>query len=320
MADILMRAEHLSKYFPIRSAILKREVGRITAVSDVSFELERGRTLGVVGESGCGKTTLGRVLMKIYEPTSGRIEFDGEDITRLDGARKRKNRMRMQMVFQDPYSSLNPRMRTEEIVAEPLWVNDVMSKKQAFAAVGPLLETVGLHASDARKYPHEFSGGQRQRISIARAIAIKPDLIVADEAVSALDVSIQAQILNLLSDLRAAYGSSYLFISHNLAVIRHISDQVAVMYLGEIVEMAETADLFARPLHPYTQALLSAAPVADRNSRKQRILLTGDIPSPSNPPRGCAFHPRCPWCMDVCRTEKPEERIDDAGHRVRCHL
>ena len=293
MSEALLEVKQLKKYFPIRSQLLKREVGAVKAVDGVTFSLNTGETIGIVGESGCGKSTLGRVLMKVYEPTGGEIYFGGRDITRLRGAELKEHRKQIQMIFQDPYASLNPKMRVRDIVAEPLWVNRMMSKEEAYGQVDSLLTTVGLRPTDAPKFPHQFSGGQRQRVGIARAIAMSPRLIVADEAVSALDVSVQAQILNLMMELKAANHLSYLFISHNLAVVKHISDKVGVMYLGNMMEIAEKNLLYHDAKHPYTQALLSAAPVADRTHKSQRIVLKGDVPNPANPPEGCPFHTRC---------------------------
>lgn len=320
MSEVLLEVKHLKKYFPIRSTLLKREIGAVKAVDDVSFFLNAGETIGIVGESGCGKSTLGRVLMKVYQPTAGQIIFDGKDITDLKGAELRENRKKMQMIFQDPYASLNPKMRVRDIVAEPLWVNGLMSKTEAYEKVDELLTTVGLRPTDAPKFPHQFSGGQRQRVGIARAIAMNPKLIIADEAVSALDVSVQAQILNLMMELKSRYNLAYIFISHNLAVVKHISDKVGVMYLGNMMEIAEKNALYGNAKHPYTQALLSAAPVADRTHKNQRIILTGDVPNPANPPKGCPFHTRCSHCMEICKTQKPVFKKVEAAHYVACHL
>ncbi len=320
MSEALLEVKQLKKYFPIRSQLLKREVGAVKAVDGVTFSLNTGETIGIVGESGCGKSTLGRVLMKVYEPTGGEIYFGGRDITRLRGAELKEHRKQIQMIFQDPYASLNPKMRVRDIVAEPLWVNRMMSKEEAYGQVDSLLTTVGLRPTDAPKFPHQFSGGQRQRVGIARAIAMSPRLIVADEAVSALDVSVQAQILNLMMELKAANHLSYLFISHNLAVVKHISDKVGVMYLGNMMEIAEKNLLYHDAKHPYTQALLSAAPVADRTHKSQRIVLKGDVPNPANPPEGCPFHTRCAQCKNICKVEKPAfVKVADM-HYVACHL
>jgi len=320
MSEYLLEVKDLKKVFPIYSPILKRAIGGVRAVENVSFNLSAGETIGIVGESGCGKTTLGRVITHIYSPTDGRMLFDGKDVVGLGGAALKEHRKNVQMIFQDPYSSLNPKMRVNEMIAEPLWVNNLMSKKEAFERVPELLEIVGLRATDAQKFPHQFSGGQRQRVGIARAIAMNPRLIVADEAVSALDVSIQAQILNLMMDLKKRLGLSYIFISHNLAVIKFVSDKVCVMYLGRVVEMAPKNRLFTNTLHPYTKALLSAAPVADRQHQKNRIIMQGDIPNPANPPSGCVFHERCSECFDLCRTTVPPTVEFEDNHIVACHL
>ncbi|MCL6601083.1 MAG: dipeptide ABC transporter ATP-binding protein [Alicyclobacillus macrosporangiidus] len=319
MSENLLEVRNLKKYFPITAGLLRRTVGHVKAVDDVSFTVKAGETLGIVGESGCGKSTTGRMIMRVLEPTSGQIVFDGQDITKLHGKDLRAVRPKFQMVFQDPYASLNPKMGIEEIIAEPLIVNGV-SRKQATERVIHLLERVGLRAEDRHRYPHEFSGGQRQRIGIARALALNPKLIVADEAVSALDVSIQSQILNLMMDLKKEFNLSYIFISHNLAVVRHISDRVGVMYLGHMVELADKRSLYANPRHPYTEALLSAAPEPKRQGRRERIILQGDVPSPANPPKGCPFHTRCPKVMDVCKVERPVLKEVAPNHLVACHL
>lgn len=320
MSENLLEVRDLKKYFPISAGLLQRTVGHVKAVDGVSFDLKFGETLGIVGESGCGKSTAGRMIMRVLEPTSGRIQFDGQDITSLTGRKLRDIRRKFQMVFQDPYASLNPKMAVGDIIAEPLVVNGVATPKQASSRVTQLLETVGLRGDDRMRYPHEFSGGQRQRIGIARALALNPKLIVADEAVSALDVSIQSQILNLMVDLKREFNLSYIFISHNLAVVRHISDRVGVMYLGHMVELSTKTDLYQNPLHPYTIALLSAAPEPKRDGRRERIILQGDVPSPANPPKGCPFHTRCPQVMDVCRIQRPELKEVIPGHQVACHL
>ena len=320
MSEYVLEVQDLKKYFPIKSGILKRTVGYVRAVEGVSFQVKPGETLGIVGESGCGKSTTGRMIMRLTTPTSGKIILDGKDITHAKGEELRASRRKSQMVFQDPYASLNPRMSVGESIAEPLIVNKVLSKSEAFERAGELLKTVGLRASDINRYPHEFSGGQRQRIGIARALALNPKLIVADEAVSALDVSIQSQILNLLMDLKHQFNLSYLFISHNLAVVRHISDRVGVMYLGHLVEIGPKHSLYQDPLHPYTQALLSAAPEPRRTKRRERIILQGDVPSPANPPSGCPFHTRCPRVMDVCRQTMPKPVQVHPDHWVACHL
>ena len=323
MTDPLLQVEDLQVYFPVRSGIVfDRHVGDVKAVDGVSFEIERGETLGLVGESGCGKTTAGRSILRLIEPTGGRIIFDGQDITHLAGGEMRRLRRRMQMVFQDPYSSLNPRRNVTNIVAEPLNVHGIARGKEAEERVQKLLEVVGLPLNAGNRYPHEFSGGQRQRIGLARALALNPDLIVADEPVSALDVSIQAQMINLLEELQDEFDLTYLFIAHDLAVVRHISDRIAVMYLGKIMEVAESARLYERPLHPYTKALLSAVPIPDPavESKRERILLRGDLPSPRNPPNGCRFHTRCPFAQtERCPDEVPALRVLESGHTVACH-
>lgn len=318
----IIEVKDLSKHYPIRRGILRRTVGSVKAVDGISFSLNKGETLGLVGESGCGKTTAGRCLMRILEPTAGRVLFGdvGTDILSLSRKQMRPFRSRMQMIFQDPNSSLNPRMTVGDIVGEPLKVNRVCSGSELEDRVSALIRSVGLRSADARRYPHAFSGGQRQRIGIARALSLHPDLIVADEAVSALDVSVQAQILNLLADLRETFGLTYIFIAHDLSVVKHISDRVAVMYLGRIVEMSMTSSLFDKPMHPYTEALISAVPVADPDihTRKTRIRLAGDVPNPVNPPTGCHFHPRCSYASDVCRSEVPSLKTRGLG-LVACH-
>ncbi len=319
----LVEIEGLKMYFPIRSGmVMERHVGDVKAVDDVSFEIKRGETLGLVGESGCGKTTVGRTILRLYEPTAGRIRFDGRDISALKGRELRKLRRRMQMVFQDPYSSLNPRRNVANIVGEPLRVHGIASGRDLDARVRKALDVVGLPVDAANRYPHEFSGGQRQRIGLARSLALNPDLIVCDEPVSALDVSIQAQIINLLEELQDEFELTYLFIAHDLAVVRHISDRIAVMYLGKIVEIAPAAELYERPLHPYTRALLSAVPIPDPvvERGRERILLVGDIPSPAHPPPGCRFHTRCPFAQpERCPDEVPELRSLASGHVAACH-
>jgi oligopeptide/dipeptide ABC transporter ATP-binding protein len=315
---VLLRVKGLAKHFPARGS-----KGTIRAVDGVSFEVRRGETLGIVGESGCGKSTLARTLLRLINPTAGEIEFDGTDLCALDQRALRALRREMQMIFQDPFASLDPRLRVGAIVAEPLVIHRIDDRASRRRAAIELLATVGLDADAAGRYPHEFSGGQRQRIGIARALALRPKLIIADEPVSALDVSIQSQILNLLVRLKQQFGLSYIFISHDLAVIEHVSDRLAVMYLGRIVETAATEDLFARPSHPYTLALISAVPCRDPERRGQRVVLRGEMPNPETPPPGCPFHPRCPKAMAVCRTTPPREiDIGRAGrpHLVRCHL
>jgi len=319
----IVRLDDLKVWFPIRSGIvLDRHVGDIKAVDGVTLEIQRGETLGLVGESGCGKSTVGRAILRLYKPTSGTIHFDGQDITRLTEGDLRALRRRMQMVFQDPYASLNPRHSVGRIVAEPMRTHGLAGRRAAHARVREILEIVGLPADAATRYPHEFSGGQRQRIGLARALSVNPDFIVADEPVSALDVSIQAQIINLLEELQADFDLTYLFIAHDLAVVRHISDRIAVMYLGTIVEVSPAAELYANPLHPYTISLLSAVPIPDPEVELKRkpVLLAGDLPSPANPPAACRFHTRCPYVQPTrCRDETPALRKLSTGHEVACH-
>ena len=317
MSPPLLRIEGLVKHFPIRRGLFGRATGAVRAVDGVSFALQAGQTLGVVGESGCGKSTLGRLVLRLIEPTAGRVVFAGTDLGTLDAAALRAQRRAMQIIFQDPYSSLNPRMTVGQILAEPLRLHS-LHRGQHRERVAELLQTVGLAAEHAQRYPHEFSGGQRQRIGIARALAVQPQLIVCDEAVSALDVSVQAQVVNLLQDLQQRFGLAYIFIAHDLAVVKHIASHVAVMYLGRIVELADKRSLYAAPRHPYTQALLSAIPVPEPDSGRQRLLLQGDVPSPANPPPGCAFHTRCVHATAICKTELPTLQ-GDAGHAVACH-
>jgi peptide/nickel transport system ATP-binding protein len=319
----LVELENLKVYFPIKSGlVLDRHIGDVRAVDDVSFTIERGETLGLVGESGCGKSTVGRAIIRLYEPTAGRIRFDGQDITNLGEGEMRPLRRRMQMVFQDPFASLNPRHSVGRMVAEPLRVHGLASGKTASRRVRELLEIVGLPGDAATRYAHEFSGGQRQRIGIARALAVNPDFIVADEPVSALDVSIQAQIINLMESLQAEFDLTYLFIAHDLAVVKHISDRIAVMYLGSIVEVSPADALYDDPLHPYTISLLSAVPIPDPEVERQRetILLAGDLPSPANPPPACRFHTRCPYMQPtLCQEDVPPLRELEPGHFVACH-
>jgi oligopeptide/dipeptide ABC transporter ATP-binding protein len=316
----LLRVQHLKKFFPIRKGVFSRVVGWVKAVDNVSFHIERGETLGLVGESGCGKTTVGRSILRLIEPTAGEVYFGGEDLRALKGRNLRSVRRRMQIIFQDPYSSLNPRMTVLDIVGEALAIHGIAKGDAREKKVKDLLERVGLAGRYVNRYPHEFSGGQRQRIGVARALALNPDFIVCDEAVSALDVSVQAQVINLLMDLRVEFGLAYLFIAHDLSVVRHISHRIAVMYLGEIVETARSNDLFERPLHPYTQALLSAVPVPDPTHERSRIMLEGDVPTPINPPSGCHFHPRCRLCEEVCKQEPPGVTDAGEGHTFRCHV
>ena len=316
----LLRVEHLKKYFPIRKGIFSRIVGQVKAVDNVSFHIDKGETLGLVGESGCGKTTVGRSLLRLIEPTAGNVYFDTVDLVALAPGPMRAMRRRMQIIFQDPYSSLNPRMTVLDIVGEALAIHGIARGREREDRVKSLLERVGLSSRYVNRYPHEFSGGQRQRIGVARALALSPDFIVCDEAVSALDVSVQAQVINLLMDLREEFGLAYLFIAHDLSVVRHISDRVAVMYLGEIVETSGADELFERPLHPYTQALLSAIPVPDPTRVQNRIVLEGDVPTPINPPSGCHFHPRCPVAEELCSQEAPGVTDAGDGHTFRCHV
>jgi len=316
----LLTVRGLKKYFPVKKGVLRRTVAHVKAVDDVSFDLAPGETLGLVGESGCGKTTVGRSILRLLEPTAGEVDFDGRKVTGASSGQLRALRRNMQIIFQDPYASLNPRMSVMDIVGEGLRVHRlVKSSNELEERVKELLTRVRLDPTYVNRYPHEFSGGQRQRIGIARALALNPKFIVCDEAVSALDVSIQAQIVNLLMDLRDEFGLAYLFVAHDLSVVRHISQRVAVMYLGKIVEVGPTEELFARPMHPYTRALLSAVPMARPTRRRDRVVLTGDVPSPIAPPPGCPFHTRCPAVMDVCKREFPPTR-SDGDHTWTCHL
>lgn len=319
--EILVRVENLKKYFPITRGIFQRHAGDIKAVDGVSFFVRQGETLGLVGESGCGKTTTGRTLLQLYRPTEGQVYFEGQDLSVMKGEQLRHMRRRMQMIFQDPYASLNPRMTIGSIVGEPLEVHNIAKGKEKRERVQELLRLVGLNPYFINRYPHEFSGGQRQRIGVARALALNPDFVVCDEPVSSVDVSIQAQIVNLLEDLQAQFGMAYLFIAHDLSMVRHISDRVAVMYLGKIVELTGRHELYSNPLHPYTQALLSAVPIPDPvvEERRQRTILEGDVPSPANPPEGCNFSTRCPVVMDICKKEDPEFKEVSSEHWVACH-
>lgn len=303
--DIILDAKNIKKYFPIKKGLLHRHVGDVKAVDDVSITVKRGETIGLVGESGCGKSTFGRTLIRLYEPTAGQISFNGKDFLQLSGQDLRASRKNIQMIFQDPYASLDPRMTIGQIIEQPFVIHNLLSKSEREERVKELLVLVGLQPAYINRYPHEFSGGQRQRISIARAIALNPELIICDEPVSALDVSIQAQILNLLEDLQNKLNLTYIFISHDLSVIEHICDRVAVMYLGKIVEIAKRDDLYQSPQHPYTKALLSSIPTIGTGKKKMARILTGEIPSPINPPSGCSFHPRCPYVMDICKREVP---------------
>jgi oligopeptide transport system ATP-binding protein len=319
----LLDVRGLKMYFPITQGLLfQRRKGWVRAVDDVSFHIARGETLGLVGESGCGKSTTGRAILQLYRPTAGEVLLEGRDLTRVGGGELRRTRRRMQMIFQDPYASLNPRMTVGSIIAEPIEIHNLARGKAKQERVHELLRMVGLNPYFANRYPHEFSGGQRQRIGIARALAVEPQLIVCDEPISALDVSIQAQIINLLEELQAQLGLTYLFIAHDLSVVRHISDRVAVMYVGKIVEVADRNELYERPLHPYTRALLSAVPVPDPRveQRRNRIILTGDPPSPVDPPPACRFHPRCPYMQQVCREVEPTLEEVRPNHWVACHF
>ena len=321
-AEKLLEVRNLKMYFPITQGILlQRKVGDVRAVDDISFFIKKGETLGLVGESGCGKSTTGRSILQLYRPTGGSVKFGETELTSLKGEDLRKMRRRMQMIFQDPYASLNPRMTVGDIIGEPLDIHHLARGKARQERVQELLRLVGLNPYFANRYPHEFSGGQRQRIGVARALAVEPEFIVCDEPVSALDVSIQAQIINLLEELQGEFGLTYLFIAHDLSVVRHISDRVAVMYVGKMVELADRNALYRRPLHPYTKALLSAVPVPDPEveSRRQRVILTGDVPSPVNPPSGCRFHPRCRYAKETCAQAEPEFREVESGHWVACH-
>jgi oligopeptide transport system ATP-binding protein len=320
--EVILRVEHLKKYFPIRRGVFRQVVGAVKAVDDISFNVYKGETLGLVGESGCGKTTTGRTIIRLYEPTSGHVIFQGEDLAQVSGRRLRQIRRKIQMIFQDPYASLNPRLNVMNIVGEPLEIYNVANGKEKKERVAELLHMVGLNPALMNRYPHEFSGGQRQRIGLARSLALNPDLIICDEPISALDVSIQAQVVNLLEELQEKLGLTYMFIAHDLSMVRHISRRVAVMYLGKIMEVTDRESLYEKPLHPYTKALLSAIPVPDPiiEEKRQRIILEGDLPSPANPPVGCNFNTRCPFAFDTCFHIDPEFLEVESGHFVACHL
>lgn len=320
MSKHLLEVEGLKKHFPIKKGLFGKTVGSVKAVNDVSFFVKEGETLGIVGESGCGKSTTGRTLVRLLEPTEGKVRFDGQDITELPANDMRKIRRNIQMVFQDPYASLNPRHTIEKILAEPLIVHGMKDAKKRREKIHEFLEIVGLNAYHAKRYPHQFSGGQRQRIGIARALMTNPKLIIADEPVSALDVSIQAQVLNLMQDLQEEFNLTYIFIAHDLGVVRHISDRIAVMYLGKIVEITDGDELHQYPMHPYTKALLSAVPIPDPHYNNDGVELKGDMPSPANPPEGCAFNTRCPFKMDICTKAVPELKEHKPGHFAACHL
>ena len=318
--DYLVEARNLVKYYPIRGGVFLKEVAAVKAVDDVSLTIRSGETMGLVGESGCGKTTFGRAILRLEEPTAGEVIFKGRNLLACDSKEMRGLRKQMQIIFQDPFSSLNPRKTIAQIIGEPLLVHGMKNRKQREERVLYLLDVVGLRPEQMRRYPHMFSGGQRQRIGVARALALNPELIVCDEAVSALDVSIQAQVLNLLKDLQQEFGLTYLFISHDLHVVEHISDRVAVMYLGKIVELAPSKELYKRPLHPYSQALLSASPMPDPKRKHKRIILKGDVPSPIDPPSGCRFHTRCIYARDLCSRKEPALREIESRHFAACHF
>jgi len=320
--DVLLQVEDLKMHFPIYRGVVQRQVGAVRAVDGVSFDVKRGETLGLVGESGCGKSTTGRTILQLYKPTAGNVHFDGKDLVKLKGEEMRLMRRKMQMIFQDPYASLNPRMTVGQLVGEPLQVHNVATGAEINERVAHLLELVNMNPAFATRYPHEFSGGQRQRIGVARALALQPSFIICDEPISALDVSIQAQVVNLLEDLQEQFNLTYLFIAHDLSMVKHISNRVAVMYLGVFVELASRDELYANPLHPYSQALLSAVPIPDpvADAKRKRTILEGDVPSPANPPSGCRFRTRCPIAEARCAESRPEFREVKPGHFVACHL
>jgi len=318
--DNLVRVEHLKKYFPVRAGVLQRVVAQVQAVDDVSFTIKDGETLGLVGESGCGKTTVGRTMLRLIEPTAGSVIFDGRNVFELSQGELKEVRRNMQIIFQDPYGSLDPRLPIGESVLEGLNIHQVGTHGERVDIMLQTLKKVGLETYHAHRFPHEFSGGQRQRIGIARALALSPRFIICDEPVSALDVSIQSQVLNILKQLQQEWGLTYLFIAHNLSVVEHISDRVAVMYVGKMAELADRDELYRRPLHPYTQALLSAIPIADPKLKRKRLILRGDVPSPLRPPSGCRFHPRCPIAQQICSEQEPEFREVISGHFAACHF
>jgi oligopeptide/dipeptide ABC transporter ATP-binding protein len=318
--EYLVEVKNLVKYFPVRAGLLQRVVAHVQAVDDVSFTVKKGETLGLVGESGCGKTTVGRSMLRLVEPTSGEVSFDNRNVLALSGRELKAIRRDMQIIFQDPYASLDPRVPIGESVMEGLHIHRIGSPKERFDIMIETIKKVGLEDYHARRYPHEFSGGQRQRIGIARALALRPKFIICDEPVSALDVSIQSQVLNILKDLQQEFGLTYLFIAHNLSVVEHISDRVAVMYLGKMVELTKRDELFSNPLHPYTQALMSAIPIPDPHLKRTRVILKGDVPSPLNPPSGCRFHPRCPITEEICSQKEPEFREVNSDHWVACWM
>lgn len=320
--NVLLRVEDLMMHFPIYRGVFQRQVGAVRAVDGITFDIKRGETLGLVGESGCGKSTAGRTILQLYKPTAGEVHFEGTDLVRLKGEEMRRMRRKMQMIFQDPYASLNPRMTVGQLVGEPLMVHNVATGAEINERVAHLLELVNLNPTFASRYPHEFSGGQRQRIGVARALALQPSFIICDEPISALDVSIQAQVVNLLEELQEQFNLTYLFIAHDLSMVKHISDRVAVMYLGVFVELADRNELYSNPLHPYTQALLSAVPIPDpvADAKRKRTILEGDVPSPANPPSGCRFRTRCPIAQPLCAESRPEFREVKPGHFVACHL